>query len=489
MPEKEKTPEKEKKPEGMSRRTAVQTVGGAVLGLAVGAAAGWLGKPTTPAQVTTVTETATATMTGTAALPPTTTTERDYYYDPSLSGTTISFLSCPQPDMQVAGPLIAKFTTDTGIAVNVSSFPEDTVQSKAAIMMGAKSGEYDIVDCTGYGSYAYAFFLQGWVEDLATYVENKTPSAWNKKDILSAILNAMTTSQGQIPSLPSFLTDFTYFYRNDIIQQAPSTIDELIADAQKANNPPSVYGFTGMATPNLFSFFPWEMFFWGYGGKFFDENYLPQFNTDAAYNATKSMYQLSKSAPAWTTTDMTGAATIMMEGKAAQSTNFWSWWFSMLGQGSVVTGKLGYAPHPGVVSEPHMLAGITRAINKFSQKKDAAWSFLSWFLSPTTQQALYEAGSGGTIRESVLENPRSVEKDPDSIKVAKWVANAEATGSGAKVVAGPILPWIPRVPDFLAILVSNLAKVYGGTLDYKTAMDQTQTQTTDFMRTIGLYKG
>ena len=442
---------------------------------------------TAPGTTVTTTKTVTTTVTGTPTTTPPTTL--DYYYDPSLKGTTITFLAANVPETPYTQQMATLFESETGIKVNFIVEPEDVVASKASIAFASKSPDYDIVHGSGFGSFAFAWFYSGYVEDLEPYIR-KTPSTWNKNDILPAILNNVSTTKDEIYCLPYGTVDYPYFYRTDLIDKPAKTIDEMISNAKKVFKPPTMYGWTSGGTPDVFSFFTWDMFLWACGGRWFDpETFHPELNTPESYESLRLLIEASKYAPSFTTTDAAGAAMFVAQGTVAQATDFSTWYPStMIGPDSKVIGKMGYAPHPGVVSEPHMLACITNSISKFSKKKDAAWSFLSFLSSPRICQMIFEAGYSGTIRKSTLDNPKSKQVNPYAVEVLSWLADAKPAGSKAPKVASPILPIMPRAPDFVSIVVKNMAEALAGKIGYKEALDKAQEQATALMKEIGIYK-
>ena len=444
--------------------------------------------------MTTVTETATATMTATAGLPSTTAAATvaggpgiDYYYDPTLKGTTINLLFADTPEVTQTLARVTEFEDETGIKVNAVVEPENSTEAKASLEFTGKSSQYDVIHASGFGSVAYSWLLSNFIESLEPYVA-KTPAGWNKEDIFASVLGNCSM-EGKLFTLPHVAVDYPYFYRTDVIDTPPKTLDEMMANAKKFHNPPSLYGFCAAGTPDIFSFFTWEVLLWAYGGRWFDENFHPELNSDAAYNATKYMLDIAKYAPAFTTTDADGAATFMAQGKIAQLTDFASdWTTSIIAKSSKVIGTAGYAPHPSAVCEPHMLAGISMAINSFSKQKDAAWSFISWATSPRAQQEMVNVGMGGTIRQSVATSPQTRNINPFVADTVGWLVGSKPTGSGAFKVACAIMPPMPRVGDFVACVVKNLAGAIGGTVGYKQAMDTAQEQATSLMKEIGLYK-
>ena len=139
----------EKKPESVSRRTAIQTIGGTVLGLAVGAAAGYLGKPTAPAETITNTETVTSTVTETGTAAPLTTMAAGFDYatvGKQFSGQTVTVLVETGTRMDKWLAMVAPgWQSLTGIVIE--PLPMAFTQMGQAVLtdFAGKVGAYDII--------------------------------------------------------------------------------------------------------------------------------------------------------------------------------------------------------------------------------------------------------------------------------------------------------------------------------------------------------
>jgi multiple sugar transport system substrate-binding protein len=460
---------------------------------ALGGAAYLATRPPPPPVSITSTVTATAAPVSiTSTVTATATPEKDYYYDPSLAGTTVNFLASNVPETTYDNQFIPLFEQETGIKVNLVELPEDQLIAKVASDLAMKSSSFDMLDVGGFGAESLPFFMDGYLEPLDDYM-SKTPSAWAQDDILPVVLNYMKwpVGSGKTYAFPAAggVVDYPYFYRTDVLSSPAKKIDEMISDAQSTNNPPKLYGFIGSGTPDVFSYFTYDMFLWANNQDYIDADFHPLLDTDEAHTALEQLVEISKYAPSWTSTDSPTAAQEFSQGKGAQSTNFWTWYALDNTKTSPVYGKTGYAPHPGVTVEPHMLASETFSINAFSPNKDAAWSYMSFILSPRISQLIFNAGYGATMRNSVINNPVSSELDPLSVAIAKSLVAAQPVGtSGASVVAAPIFPHVPRTLDFINICVKNLGEVFAGKASVTDGLNAAQSQLTALLKEAGVYK-
>jgi ABC-type glycerol-3-phosphate transport system substrate-binding protein len=473
----------------ITRRNYLKNVGAAAVGLAVGAAGTYLSMPALTPPTSTVTSTLTETLTQTMTAPPITTAEVaeggpgiDYYYDPSLKGTSINWLACNIPQTAMAQSLLSEFEDETGIKVNVLVDSEDSVNSKAALMFNAGSGDYDLIDATGFGAWAYGYYKSGFIDSLEPYLA-KTPKGWNRDDIFPSVIEACSVD-GELVNVATVITDYLCFWRKDLLSAAPKSLDEMKANAQKLNKPPNTFGWAGSAWA-FQGFMIWETMLHAYGGRWFDEKYHPLCDSDASYNAAKYLSEMNKYCPAMSTNTQMDQSTNFAQGRVAQLSDFSVFWSSYIDPSSKVSNTAAYAPHPGAVSEPHMLAGITQVLNKFGKKKDASFSFISWLTSPRVQQ---QAASVGTIRKSVVNSATTKKLYPEVAEWNSWLANAKPTGSGAPVVAAACFPAMVRVTDFVSIVTKNIGGMLAGTMTYKQAMDTAQTQSVALFKEIGMYQ-
>ena len=477
----------------VNRRQAISKIGSAAIGagvavLAAGGAAAYFARR--PPEIVSTTSTNTLTNTLTSTLLSTVTAERDYYYDPSLSGTKITLLAAVCPETPYEQAVAGLFTLETGIQVNFIVQPEPVVEAKASTAYAAHSTDYDMVDGGAFGALALPWMIAGYLEPFNSYID-KTPSAWKYDDILPVVIPYMSWKD-ELYAFPCAggMVDYPYMYRKDLIPQPAKTIDEMISYAKTNNKPPSIYGYTTGGTPDVFSFCSFDMYLWAEGKDYLDKDYHPNLNTPEGIDAIKNFVEISKYAPAFPTTNADDAASNFAQGRAAQLTDFWTWYKITKGS-SPVADKVSYAPHPKVVSEPHMLASESISISKGSDQKhkDAAWSFVSFLMSPRMAEVMFGQGYGSTMRKSVLNNAVDKQQHPDDIDVMNSILQANPDpNSGAPVVAGAVFPHIPRSPDFLEIVVQMLSDAVAGKASPTDAANAGQDKATALMKEVGLYK-
>jgi multiple sugar transport system substrate-binding protein len=206
-----------------------------------------------------------------------------------------------------------------------------------------------------------------------------------------------------------------FMWRKDLTPNGPASYDEVLANA-KAQNKPNFAGYIirGKATnPVVADFLP---ILWSFGGDVFDESWNVVFDNDSSLKAVKFLVEDLK-AVAQTGPDTTDAAErdkIMATGQGYQS-SVWPGEINtaVLGEGTTVTGKVGFQPIPkgpsgkGVGMMGNWMLGIPKA----SKNQQAAADFIKWMLQADIQKT-YAQNGGIPSRTSVLKDSSLQEKNP-----------------------------------------------------------------------------
>jgi ABC-type glycerol-3-phosphate transport system substrate-binding protein len=484
----------QEKKEGVSRRKYLGTVGALAVGAALGFGAGYLAKPTPPGTVTTLTQTLERTVTAAPVTSAAATAGPgvDYYYDPGLAGTTINWLAAEVPEPEWTRQLVPIFEEETGIKVNMVMAPETEVNAKAITEFAGKSGTYDILSSSFDGMLVQEYAMAGYTEDWEPYIA-KTPPGWNKDDIMEPLRRACSYND-HLYGLMQGQVNFMLVYRKDLYDKegikTPETLDELMAATKHFDRPgEGLYGI-GLcgSKKDLTIFTTWEMILWAYGGRFWDANYHPEMNSKFAQDATQYFVDLSKYAPAFTSSAIFDVATDLAQEKVAAGLMYATMWPTVTDpETSKVIGKAAYAPFPRKVCKPNLLACIALEMNKWSKNKWAAWSFLSWVNSPRILQKMFEIGNC-SARTSIVTNPANYNISPYVIDQLSWLEGADVPGSGAPKVASSIGPLIPNGLSLVNTMVEYLAKATTGELTVKQMCDRAQEDTEKLLKEIGLYK-
>jgi multiple sugar transport system substrate-binding protein len=209
-------------------------------------------------------------------------------------------------------------------------------------------------------------------------------------------------------------------YRKDLLEKAglqpPKTLDEMIADVKKLNDPDhGVYGIAlrGQRGSGA-NVWRWMPYFRGFGGQWFDGD-KPVFNSDAAVRATQVYLDLFKYSPPGTKTgswdESTGAFLAGQVALLVEST-------PLAGEAidpkvSKVVGKVGYAPPPSPLTGGgygHGLA-IGAKANKTDAARKCAGLFIAWATSKENEKRRLDADQFGELnRTSIMSSDEFKQK-------------------------------------------------------------------------------
>ncbi len=212
------------------------------------------------------------------------------------------------------------------------------------------------------------------------------------------------------------------FYRADLYSQAglkvPETWDQLLANAQKLHNPPTIYGmvFRGARSASDISY-DWMPYLHSHNGAIFKDEKAGDFtvtiNSAEGRKALDTYVELAKKVGPPNPGSYGQAQVIqaLVTGKAVHGTPVIAAWAQMDDPTkSAVVGKINVAvlPHgPGGKPSPtlgHFIGSIPKNIPK--DRQVAALTFLKWFQSAPAQQIVANAGAP-PIRKDVLESEMS----------------------------------------------------------------------------------
>jgi ABC-type glycerol-3-phosphate transport system substrate-binding protein len=144
-----------------------------------------------------------------------------------------------------------------------------------------------------------------------------------------------------------------------------------------------------------------------------------------------------------------------------------------------VIGNVGYSfmPKSNRAQRPVVpFGGWALVINRYTQKKDAAWEFIKWLTSPQIQRA-YAADGGTPIRYSTLRDPELSAKN-------KWyrvILEAEAKG----YVQYEFRPRIPEWPQMEEIMARHLSEAMAGSKTIERALNEIDAELEALLREGG----
>jgi multiple sugar transport system substrate-binding protein len=166
----------------------------------------------------------------------------------------VNLQKSPRADVLMAHQ--KEFEALTGITVGAEQIPEQQQRPKVAMEMATGHPSFDVVNVAMHVQKRL-IERAGWMEDLRPYVANPSLTAadFDIGDFSPAGMHVATGPDGKLNVLALNQDLFILMYNKQMLDAkgiaVPKTLDELMAAAQKLNDPSKgVYGFVGRGVKN-----------------------------------------------------------------------------------------------------------------------------------------------------------------------------------------------------------------------------------------------
>ncbi len=371
---------------------------------------------------------------------------------------SISVIMVNNPQMEDLQELTAdNFTAETGITVNFVVQPENEVRAQIAQDFAAQAGQYDVATIS---NYEVPFFsTNDWLAPLTEYAEGDTD--FDQADILQPIADGLTVD-GEIYAEPFYGESSFLMYRTDLFDQAGLTMpenptwQEVAALAEQIDDPSGTRGICLRGLPGWGQVFaPLTTVVNTFGGTWFDEDWTPQVNSPEFVEATQFYVDLVQQH------GETGAAqagfteclNAMTQGGTAMWYDATSAAGSLEAEGSPVAGNIGYAPAPVVETDSSgWLYSWAWGVQAASEKKDAAWEFVSWASSQEYEELGGEELGWSRVpagkRSSTYENDQYLEVAGAFAEATEAaISSADPNNPGVQPRPAPGIQFV-AIPEF-----------------------------------------
>lgn len=304
----------------------------------------------------------------------------------------------------------------------------EALHDKIVTSSAAKSGAYDVVliDCIWPAEFAQA----GFVLDVTDKV-----SEAQRKDIWPGALEA-ATYKGRLYGMP-WLNDVLYLYYNEEMlkaagyDQPPKTWTELQQMGKAAVDKGLVkYPFIEYFKQEEGLTIAYAYYLAAFGGKFFDENNKPAFNSPEGLAALKYMADGMKNGlynPASLESTYEEVRRAFSQGEALFSVN-WTYQLNLSNDPneSKIAGKSRLAVMPGEVATSATInGGMALSVTSDSKHPEEAWKYIEYLSSPEVQKRY--AKNALPIWISTFTDPEIVALQPELLKVSaeqyKYIIN------------------------------------------------------------------
>lgn len=292
---------------------------------------------------------------------------------------------------------------ENGYQVVVESMNWDKIETAAIQAAAAKTGP-DIINF--FSDYLMTHIEGGTVQPMTSYAE----------EFIASMPDYMHTADGlkvngEIYGLPWETRVYLNWYRSDIYETLPDSLEQLIEMGAERTDERGLGFAIGLsegssASTFMESFIPWLH---SAGGELLSEDGKPLFQSEAGVrvlNTMKALYDsgaMDQSVLSMTLDDVQDG----LKAGTIYGISVGSHRSATLGKSDLAENFVS-APIPGFESgtpSPALVAGQTLALGKYCKNTDAAFDFITYFFSEEAQIEFMKADTM-TIRTALYDDPQ-----------------------------------------------------------------------------------
>ena len=372
---------------------------------------------------------------------------------------------------------------------------ENVLRQRVTTDIATKGGQYDVMTI---GTYEVPIWgKQGWLVSL-----NDLPESYDVDDLLPAIRGGLTVD-GELYAAPFYGESSMIMYRKDLMEEAGMEMpsEPTWADVKKAaeamtDKDNEVYGIclrgkAGWGENMAFLTATANSF----GARWFDEDWTPQFDSEAWSNTLNFYIDLMNDAgpPGASNNGFNENLSLFQQGKCGM-------WIDATVAASFVTNpddstvvdKVGFAlaPDAGLGKRSNWLWAWALAIPAGTQKEDAAKEFINWATSKEYIELVASKEGWANVppgaRTSLYENANY--KD---IPFAKMTLDSILSADPNNPAVDPV-PYVgvqfAAIPEFAGIATQvgqEFSAALAGQQSAEEALEKAQALTVDEMEAAG----
>jgi sorbitol/mannitol transport system substrate-binding protein len=406
----------------------------------------------------------------------------------ALSGTalaeTITIATVNNGDMIRMQRLAEDFTAKhPDIELQWVTLEENVLRERVTTDIAAGGGQYDVMTIGNYEVPIWA--KQGWLLEL-----NGLGDDYDVDDLLPAIRGGLSVD-GKLYAAPFYGESAMIMYRTDLfegsgLEMPESPTWEFIGEAArkiKADNPDvngiCLRGKAGWGENMAFI----TALVNSYGGRWFDENWQPQFDQPEWKEAFQFYVDLMNEAgPSGASSNgFNENLTLFQQGKCAM------WMDATVAasfvsnpEDSTVADKVGYAifPDTGNGNHGHWLWSWNLAVPASSTKTDAAQAFIAWATNKAYTELVAEKEGWANVppgtRTSLYENEAYKEAAPFAEPTLAAMNAADITKPSVKPVPYTGGQFV-AIPEFQG-LGTTVGQLFSAALAGQTSVDDALAQ-------------
>ncbi len=415
--------------------------------------------------------------------------------------------------------LLPEYEQLTGITITIDPNPYNNLQEKVFTELSSQSNYYDVI-CV---DVPWGANLVNHLEPLTPYALDNTlsdPNLLQLDDFIPKVFldtSVYSPDQPQQPApqmdtidaaaiqaegfeiigLPFYANAMTVTYRKDLFDEYaseykqqtgndlvfPETWEDFEEVAKFLTRPPDLYGTTLHAGKHEGTTWEWAAHLFQSGGRLFDENFQPAFNSPEGVQALQTMidwiYEDKIAPPGAITWTFDDVARAFENGTVAMGPA----WHNM-GLNEPVQeagGTVAYSIIPGVsnggtVNRMGHFGTWQLSINKYSENKNAAFKLIEWLASPENQKKLLGYQHHVT-RRSAFEDEAALEE-------SGFVDYYDVMGQALEIGFGrPRLKTYTQWTDLMQVQIN---RAITQEVTAQEALDEAANQTRELLQQEGL---
>ena len=402
---------------------------------------------------------------------------------------SINVLMVNNPQMVDLQRLTAEnFTRETGITVNFTVLPENDVRDKISQEFSSQAGQYDVATLSNFEIPIYA--RSGWIAPMDEFIANDPE--FDQADILAPMVTSLTGDDGQVYGQPFYGESSFLMYRRDVLEQAGITMPAnptwpQVADiaARVDGAQPGMAGICLRGQPGWGQVFaPLTTVVNTFGGTWFTQDWQAQVNSPEFTEAVQFYVDLVREhgqtgAPQ---AGFTECLNNLIQGNVAMWYDATSAAGSLEAEDSPVRGLIGYAPAPVVETDSAgWLYAWSWGIQAASERKDAAWRFVSWASGKDYERLVGEQVGWSSVpagkRASTYEIPEYLAEAgafAEQTQAAIESADPRDPGVQPRPALGIQFVGIPEFPDLGTQVSQQISSAIAGQVSVPDALERGQ---------------
>lgn len=346
------------------------------------------------------------------------------------AGQTVTINIPAHPHYDAMGKILADFSKETGIKVEVDKLAIGRLKEKQLLEMGKPQGDYDLACYIVMWKTEYV--SKNLVHPLEPFFANPALAdpAYDMKDIVPIYLENLGLVGGpkgylagpgaKLYGLPYGAETSVLAYRKDIFAKhdlkAPDTYEQFAKALRTLKDKEGIGALASRGQAGHQCVHAWLLHLNPLGGRVFDDQWRPSFNDAKGVAALKFLQEVVATGPAGIPGFGQGESnTAFLQGQAAMYLDS----TSLVGvvkdpARSKVADKVSWALHPAGVRRSSQSGGLGLTIPKNAKNPDAAFLLMQWLTSKAQDKAVTRLG-GAPMRNSTLGDVDIVRQNPEFI--------------------------------------------------------------------------